>query len=327
MSVHSDSSDDDYEVIPANADRIQGISIRHHVPVILDMDEGNFGQWRLFFDSTLCKFGLQGHVRYVTADADRTGEWRMVDACVVNWILATVSKGVFDIIRRDRHDAFTLWNAVIGIFQDNELQRAVYLEAELRTLQQGDMTINAYCTKLKRLADQLHDIGHPVSEPSQVLNLLRGLNPKYRYVKPVITSKYPPHTFMSARSFLILEELGADHDATAEAGQALTASHGDRSGGNSTNAAKSTSDGSSGSTAPRNNPRSNNNRANNRSDRRRGRGGGGGSSRQDNPNGQNTPWTAGYNPWQGMVQAWPMPFRAPGAGVLGPDRRSRPSKL
>ncbi|RLN07162.1 uncharacterized protein C2845_PM11G06170 [Panicum miliaceum] len=178
----------------------------------------------------------------------------------------------------------------------NELQRTVYLEAELRTLQQGDMTINAYCTKLKRLTDQLRDIGHPVSEPSQVLNLLHGLNPKYRYVKPVITSKYPPHTFMSARSFLILEELGADHDATAEAGQALIASHGDRSGGNSTNAAKSTNDGSSGSTAPRNNPRSNNNRANNRSDRRRGRGGGGGSSRQDNPNGQNAPWTAGYNP-------------------------------
>ncbi|CAD6341796.1 unnamed protein product [Miscanthus lutarioriparius] len=220
------------------------------------------------------KFGLQGHVRYVTADADRTGEWRMVDACVVNWILATVSKGVFDIIRRDRHDAFTLWNAVIGIFQDNELQRAVYLEAELRTLQQGDMTINAYCTKLKRLADQLRDIGHPVSEPSQVLNLLRGLNPKYRYVKPVITSKYPPHTFMSARSFLILEELGADHDANTEATQALAASHGDRPGGSSGNHGSSSgsTDGSFGSSAPRdNNRRNSSGRPNNRGDRRRGR--------------------------------------------------------
>ena len=57
------------------------------------------------------------------------------------------------------------------------------------------MSINDYCTKLKRLADKLRDIGHPVSEPSQVLNLLRGLNPCYRYVKPVITSKYSPHSF------------------------------------------------------------------------------------------------------------------------------------
>ena len=55
--------------------------------------------------------------------------------------------------------------------------------------------MNDYYTQLKRLADQLRDIGHPVSEPSQVLNLLRGLNPRYRYVKPVITSKYPSHSF------------------------------------------------------------------------------------------------------------------------------------
>ena len=80
------------------------------------------------------------------------------------------------------------------------------------------MSMNDYCTKLKRIADQLRDIGHPVSEPSQVLNLPHGLNPRYRYVKPVITSKYPPHSFQSARSFLILEELSAQHDANAEAG-------------------------------------------------------------------------------------------------------------
>jgi hypothetical protein len=180
------------------------------------------------------------------------------------------------------------------------MQRAVYLEAELRSLQQGDMSINEYCTKLKRLADQLRDIGHPVSEPSQVLNLLRGLNPWYRYVKPVITSKYPPHTFMSARSFLVLEELGVQRDATTEAGQALTASHGERSGGNSNSANHSTTDGSTSSTTPRANSRYNSG-GGNRSDRRRGRGrgnngNGGGAPRGNNPN-QSAPWAAGYNPW------------------------------
>ena len=54
------------------------------------------------------------------------------------------------------------------------------------------MFVNDNRTKLKRLADKLRDIGHPVSKPSQVLNLLHGLNPRYHYVKPVITSsKYP----------------------------------------------------------------------------------------------------------------------------------------
>jgi hypothetical protein len=59
-----------------------------------------------------------------------------------------------------------LWHAVEDLFQDNELQRAVYLETELRSVMQGDMSMTAYCTKLKRLTDQLSDIGHPISEPS-----------------------------------------------------------------------------------------------------------------------------------------------------------------
>lgn len=40
-----------------------------------------------------------------------------------------------------------------------------------------------------------------------MLNLLRGLNPKYRYIKPVVSSKSPLHTFMSAHSFMLLEEI------------------------------------------------------------------------------------------------------------------------
>ncbi|XP_062203763.1 uncharacterized protein LOC133905957 [Phragmites australis] len=299
-SVLFDSSVDDDPVAPAPASAIQGISIRSHVPVVLDMDEGNYGQWRCFFESALGKFGLSGHVRSPTPSEDRNGEWRMVDSCVANWILTTVSKGVFNIICRDRNDAFSLWHGIAGLFQDNELQRAVYLEAELRSLQQGDMSLNDYCTKLKRLTDQLRDIGHPVSEPAQVLNLLRGLNPRYRYVKPVITSKYPPYSFMSARSFLMLEEASVQHDVAAEATQALAATHGDSASGTPTG----NKDGSS-SSAPRRDNRSNsgggNSRSNNRFDHRRGRGyGNGGSSRSNNN--QSGPWAAGHNPWQGMVQ-------------------------
>jgi len=42
----------------------------------------------------------------------------------------------------------------------------VYLETELRSLQQGDMSMTEYCTKLKRIADQLRDIG--TLSPSRV---------------------------------------------------------------------------------------------------------------------------------------------------------------
>lgn len=44
-------------------------------------------------------------------------------------------------------------------FRDNELHRAVYLEAEFRNLMQGDMDITAYTGRLKHLADALRDVG------------------------------------------------------------------------------------------------------------------------------------------------------------------------
>ncbi|XP_039793122.1 uncharacterized protein LOC120659136 [Panicum virgatum] len=210
---------------PAPAAVVQQVNIRLHVPVLLDLSSANYGQWCVLFESVLGKFGLDDFVRSAPPIAQRTAEWQQIDHTVVNWIYTTINKTVFDIIYRPRVSAFTLWGDVEGLFLDNELHRAVYLEAELRSIVQGDATIDKYCSTLKRLAHKLRDIGQPVSEPSQVLNLLRGLNPKYRHVKPVITSKRPPHTFQSARSFLALEELQMQHDDKMEAGQALLASH------------------------------------------------------------------------------------------------------
>jgi hypothetical protein len=91
------------------------------------------------------------------------------------------------------------------------MQRAVLLEAEFHSVVQGDLSIYDYCAKLKKLADSLRDVGHPVS-----LNLLRGLNKKFRHVKPVLTSN--THTFMSARSYLLLEELQLLQEDKTEAG-------------------------------------------------------------------------------------------------------------
>jgi len=88
------------------------------------------------------------------------------------------------------------------------------------------MTITDLTARLKTLADSLRNVGHPVSEPSQVLNLVRGLHPQYRYFIPSLTNRTPPHTFMSARSALLLEELRDVQYTKQEATQTMVASHG-----------------------------------------------------------------------------------------------------
>jgi hypothetical protein len=186
------------------------------------------------------------------------------------------------------------------------MERAVILEAELRTLQQGEISINDYCTKLKTLADGLRDLGLPISEPSQVLNLLRGLNPKYHHLKPTIKAKFPPHTFASARSYLLLEELCEKQEAKEEAGHALYAGHSTSSGSGSKGSDGSKGGdgsrggdgaGSSGNHKPRQQRRSSGNSGGRNNGGRGGSNGGGPSGNVGGQQQQNgLPWAAGYNP-------------------------------
>jgi hypothetical protein len=61
---------------------------------------------------------------------------------------------------------------------------------------------------------------------SQVLNMLRGLSSKYRHAISAITARQTPHTFLSARSYLLLEEQYDKEHAKMTTQQALVASSG-----------------------------------------------------------------------------------------------------
>ncbi|XP_066309033.1 uncharacterized protein [Miscanthus floridulus] len=280
-----------------------------------DLVESNYTEWRCFFDAFISKFGLGSHLSSPpTADDRRDRDWIMKDQCILRWLYNSVSKDVHAIVRVPRATAYSIWNSIYDQFRDNQLHRAVYLEAEFQSLMQGDMDITAYTGHLKRLADALRDVGQPVRETSQVLNMLRGLSPKYRHAVPVITAKNPPHTFLSVRSYLLLEEQYDREHSKATQQHALVATGAGRA------AAPQAADGSSSSApksaphAPATAPRPDRGP---RRGRGRGRGPPGGSSSGAPPRPSSPAWTPGLNPWTCMVQAWPMPFRVPGAGVLG----------
>ncbi|KAF8723025.1 hypothetical protein HU200_022172 [Digitaria exilis] len=309
----SSGSGDSTAAAPAPPSLLQTVNIRSHILVLLDIDESNYGQWHCSFNSVLGKFGIADHVYTAPPlEDDRDTEWCMIDHCVVNWLHNTVAKNVFDIIYKPHASVFTVWNDIEGVFRDNELQHAVYFEAEFRSLQQGDISMTQYTSHLKQLADNLRDVGQPVSESIQVLNLLRGLNPKYRYVKPVISTRSPPHTFMTARSFLLLEELQLQHDAKSEVGQALYAGHdGSSTNKQPKNKSKKNSGGRGGNRGGGNSSGANNGGSGS------GHAGGGGNTGGSQSRAP-SPWASGYNPWTGLVQAWSVPLRAPGAGPPAP---------
>jgi len=231
----------------------------------------------------------------------------------LSWLYISITKDVRDIVRAPKATSYRVWTAIHEQFRDNEFHRAVYLEAEFRNLVQGDMDITQYTGRLKQLADALRDVGQPIRETSQqVLNMLHGLSSKYRHAISTIMSKQPPHTFFSARSYLLLEEQydkehaksAAQHALLTTGGPHPTAPTSTDSGSNST----TNSGSSSATTAPKSSGGSHG--ASNRQDTRCGRGRGRG--RGHHPGSSSSPWpptswTPGQNQWTGLVHAMACP--------------------
>lgn len=64
-------------------------------------------------------------------------------------------------------------------------------------------SLDAYCHRLKELADQMSDVDCPVTQQRLVLQLVRGLPPEYDAVASFINQQIP--SFEMARSMLQLE--------------------------------------------------------------------------------------------------------------------------
>ena len=92
-------------------------------------------------------------------------------------------------------------------FRDNRETRALLLDAQLRGFKQGDLSITDYCRRLKTMADQLGNLGEPVSDRTLILNLIRGLNAKYTAIGHHIRRGRPFPTFLEAKNDLLLEEI------------------------------------------------------------------------------------------------------------------------
>jgi hypothetical protein len=205
------------------------------------------------------------------------------------------------------------------------------MKPSFRNLYQGDLYITDYCAKLKSLANNLRDVGQPVSELSQLLNLLRGLNPKYRHVISAITLRHPSHMFLSARSHLLMEEIFDTQCAMTIATHALLTKQGPSSQHSAPPApptgyknvvghgSRGIGGGSGGSTGG--NGGGDGNKKNSED---RGSGSVGGMLSGSTTDSPAPYWWPTFNPLTGMVQAWPMPFWAPGARVLEPHPGFQP---
>ena len=161
------------------------------------------------------------------------------------------------------------------------------------------------------MADQLGNLGEPVSDRTLVLNLVCGLNAMYTTIGRHIRRGRLFPTFLEAKNDLLLEEItvgASDPDPStallaAAAGRPSAPAPQQRSGGSGGGSGPRGESGGATSKTRRSGKRSNRQPKSGGSSSGNG-GGSGGDTTQAAPT---VPWPTFHNLWTGAIQMWPGP--------------------
>jgi hypothetical protein len=197
---------------------LQAVGVPHIktlVTVVLDSNSTSYARWQDQLLLVLRRYALDSHVLSDTPARARDPAWRHRDCIIMSWISGTISLDLQDIVRAPDPTARVMWLSVETQFLGNAQKRTLQLDAELRTLEQGDLSVSDYCRKMMSTADGLRDLGFTVPEHILVLNVLWGLPSNYEAVQTLLTHQQPPPTFLQVCDALTLEELTRGHQSPA----------------------------------------------------------------------------------------------------------------
>ncbi|XP_012833001.1 PREDICTED: uncharacterized protein LOC105953866 [Erythranthe guttata] len=182
-------------------------NIKALIPVTLDIKNPNYQKWSHFFTITAGRFCLTdlllGNKKPDNISAD---EWQRADYLLQSWIYGTITEDLSSMVLSKTAMAHDLWKALASLFTDNEDYRAIQLEEQFKSLKKGSLSIHDYCQLLKTTADNLADVGNPVSDKQLVLQTLHGLPKHYGTIVNLISFQTPLPSFLQTRSLLQMEE-------------------------------------------------------------------------------------------------------------------------
>jgi hypothetical protein len=188
------------------------------VNIVLDSSSTTYASWHDLMMMVLERYALLDHVDSDVAPSTDPG-WRRMDSVVLNWISNSITPELHQVVRERGATAHHLWLAIENQFLENREQRTLHLDDAFRNFVQGDLIVSEYCRKFKNMVDALADLGSPVDDQILILNILRGLNPRFEHLGAIIRRYTPFPSFLKVRDDLILEELhlnssGPPADAT-----------------------------------------------------------------------------------------------------------------
>jgi hypothetical protein len=190
-------------------------NIRSLVSIVLDPASSHYPRWRGQV-LTLRRYALANHVLDDIV-APPSPAWSLMDTVVLSWLHGAITVELQDIIRDQAHTGRQARLALEEQFLGNRDTRALHLDAQFHQFSHGDLSVEEYRRQMKGMVDSLRDLGEPVADRTLVLNLLRGLSPRYGHLKALIKRTVPFPTFHTVRNEHLLEEFTMTFEAPTPA--------------------------------------------------------------------------------------------------------------
>jgi hypothetical protein len=99
-----------------------------------------------------------------------------------------------------------IWVALETTFHNNGLARAMNLTREFHDTKQLETPLSTYCASLKAISNALRDVGHLLSTPALLLQLVRGLHRRHETTGKLIQDQASTLTFAVAVDKLTMDE-------------------------------------------------------------------------------------------------------------------------
>ncbi|GJW41685.1 hybrid signal transduction histidine kinase M [Tanacetum coccineum] len=152
---------------------------------------------------------MLNHIDGSTSTSDPPiDEWITTDSIIKSWIFLTLSLTLQKrMINTNPASAKAAWDTIETIFQENKRTCTISLKGELRVIQMGDDTPNAYFSKIDSFITLLTDLGSTMDDDDIVTYAINGLTEKYRSLAQIIAHKDPFPDLATARTMVTTEEM------------------------------------------------------------------------------------------------------------------------
>ncbi|XP_071688440.1 uncharacterized protein [Rutidosis leptorrhynchoides] len=192
-------------------------NIKNFIPIVLVMDNSQYGSWAELFKIHCRAFEVLNHI-IPAANSSSTSEttqtntnttqtntksWARLDDIVLQWIYRTISHELLLAIMSPDQTANQAWERLKDIFQDNQHSRAVYLylQQKFSNIRQFDFpNIDAYCQEIESVGDQLASVSvNKINDDHLVLQIITGLNEGYQSMATNLHHREKLPSFYQAR--------------------------------------------------------------------------------------------------------------------------------